>query len=408
MELRHPIILAVAVVGAGVLTWLNLRYVKEEVGPPAGVAAVAANPVPPLPARTVESERNDGADRGPDLGPPQAGAARAPDDAPDDAPTDVIDPCASEAIRCADRAVPKKSARSFRRAARKAREQGDPYGSICVARDHVESDDPTVAGGAWLEIARSWNAGGCRDESLAALRSGLEILPAGADRDSACALCAELADEVCAPCVAPPEADAGIDEGAVEEAVHEEAQGPTDTPATEPAEPIVVDAAAPVTSPAPTTPVSFSTRCRGAAVKPLDDGVRIEGGWCFYIALPNPPKTDHVIELEVRLHSGRGYGVWFAGAWSGDSVTAPAAQYDAGAGGIKFVAYPDTETSVAPMRRAKIDGGWHRWRIERAGSRVTLSLDGDVILERDVTGRNQFGLRTWNAAIDVRNATVTR
>jgi len=172
------------------------------------------------------------------------------------------------------------------------------------------------------------------------------------------------------------------------------------------------------TAPSQPTGVPESRRAHGRAfsirsscrdeVRVSDTAFTVSGGWCFYLVEPAPTTAQQSVTFRARLLSGRGYGLWFGGRWNDGHVRATGIQYDAGAGGIKFLQYPETEAGFLPVLSTATDRDWHNWRIERRDGWDSVWLDGTRIFHRgsDIENR-EFGFRTWDTAADIADLTVS-
>lgn len=137
--------------------------------------------------------------------------------------------------------------------------------------------------------------------------------------------------------------------------------------------------------------------------------VRILGGVgdCFFVVTPAPAATDYTLELDTRLAEGPGFGIWMRGSYDNGSVVSLGIQYDPGAGGLKFVHYPDTASSLHFLNHA-CDREWHHWKLIGSSGTTRALLDGVQVLEFSgggVTG-SQFGFRTWGGKFELRKLQV--
>jgi hypothetical protein len=132
------------------------------------------------------------------------------------------------------------------------------------------------------------------------------------------------------------------------------------------------------------------------------------GAECFYAVVPAPASPDYVLELEARLVEGLGYGIWFRGAMEQGEVVALAVQFDPGAGGLKFLHYPEMNNAFR-FSQYPCDHSWHRWKLVGSGGTTTVQLDGETVLEGVVGGVSgtRFGFRTWGGTMELRNVVVT-
>jgi hypothetical protein len=143
------------------------------------------------------------------------------------------------------------------------------------------------------------------------------------------------------------------------------------------------------------------TTCSSSSTQMTADGAILGGAGCFFLV--DYPicdgaacHTDYTLDVDAKLDSGGGYGVWFRGSWSTSTVRAVGVQYDTGAGGIKFLHYPETENAFKFMS-GTLDSDWHHWRLIGSGSRVQVYLDGELQLDttNEPASGSSFGFRTW-------------
>jgi hypothetical protein len=88
-------------------------------------------------------------------------------------------------------------------------------------------------------------------------------------------------------------------------------------------------------------------------------------------------------------------------------VSAFGVQYDPGAGGIKFLNYPETEVDYFPRLTIQTDNQWHEWQLMGRGDEVVVSFDGHVILQRIIPPMGtQLGFRTWRGLVDIRDVAI--
>jgi len=135
------------------------------------------------------------------------------------------------------------------------------------------------------------------------------------------------------------------------------------------------------------------------SVEIISDGFRLGDGWCFY-KIDYPVNTnDYSLEFDAKLESRSGYGIWFRGNYS-DNVKSFGVQFDPGAGGLKFLKYPETESAFY-HKRYNCDNNWHHWKLHGKGSNVKVFLDGDLIFDRNdiPASGSDFGFRTWRGKV---------
>jgi hypothetical protein len=143
------------------------------------------------------------------------------------------------------------------------------------------------------------------------------------------------------------------------------------------------------------------------SVEILSNGFRLGDGWCFY-KIDYPVKTnDYSLEFDAKLESRSGYGIWFRGNYS-DRVRSFGVQFDPGAGGLKFLKYPETESAFY-FKRYHCDNNWHHWKLYGKGANVKVFLDGNVILDRNdiPSSGTDFGFRTWRGKVNVKNLKIS-
>jgi hypothetical protein len=160
-------------------------------------------------------------------------------------------------------------------------------------------------------------------------------------------------------------------------------------------------------SPAADAGAGIVSSCQGTVA---DRGeVQVLGGTgdCFFVVNPAPATTDYTLELDTRLVDGPGFGIWIRGSYVDGSVAGLGVQYDPGAGGLKFVHYPDTAARVRFLDHA-CDKGWHHWELIGSVGTTRVRLDGVQVL--DFSGGGvfgvQFGFRTWGGRFELRKLRV--
>jgi hypothetical protein len=147
------------------------------------------------------------------------------------------------------------------------------------------------------------------------------------------------------------------------------------------------------------------TNCQ-SSVEILNNSFRLGSGWCFYKIDFPVQSNDYTFEFDAKLESESGYGIWFRGAYS-DRVNSFGVQFDPGAGGIKFLKYPETESAFYSLRY-NCDNSWHHWKLYGKGSTVKVFLDGNLILDRKdiLNSGSDFGFRTWRGKVLIKNITI--
>lgn len=159
---------------------------------------------------------------------------------------------------------------------------------------------------------------------------------------------------------------------------------------------------------------TITSTCSSSSVQMSSDGAALGGAACVFLV--NYPMcdgtfchSDYTLDLDAKLDSGGGYGVWFRGSWNSGAVHALGVQYDTGAGGIKFLHYPETESAFKFTSYA-LDSAWHHWQLVGAGSRVQVYLDGALLLDSssEPASGASFGFRTWwSNTMEFRNLVVS-
>jgi hypothetical protein len=131
----------------------------------------------------------------------------------------------------------------------------------------------------------------------------------------------------------------------------------------------------------------------------------------FMYALPTLQAKNYVCEVEGRSTvDWDGYAVVFRATPSGDEAPKGYGfQYDPGAGGLKLVRYPDTESDFRPFVEKSLDTNWHRLRVEARGSLFKCYMDNELIF--DFTDgeypQGSIGLRVWRIESQIRSVKVT-
>lgn len=136
--------------------------------------------------------------------------------------------------------------------------------------------------------------------------------------------------------------------------------------------------------------------------------IQILEGDCFFVVMPTPSTTDYSVEVDARLAEGGGYGLWLRGTYTDGYVLALGVQYDAGAEGLKYMHYPETNGSIR-FQKYPCDQEWHHWKLVGQAGTTTIVLDGKQQLEfagGGVSGA-QYGFRTWGGRLEVRNLVMT-
>jgi hypothetical protein len=143
-----------------------------------------------------------------------------------------------------------------------------------------------------------------------------------------------------------------------------------------------------------------------SSIKILTDSVTLGSGWCFYKVEYPINSSNYSLQFDAKLDKGDGYGIWFRGNYGNGRVESLGVQYDPGAGGIKFVKYPETELSFHHIKY-KCDNNWHRWVLDGNESNVKVFLDEKLLYEGNIKSQgSNFGFRTWRGTVQIKNIKI--
>lgn len=146
----------------------------------------------------------------------------------------------------------------------------------------------------------------------------------------------------------------------------------------------------------------------------INNGVDADNRWGMATAPYRPRTIDFAVEAEFRVDGpGCGYSFGFVvrspqpreGIWAGYYANCTNDVY------ISIDGIPETTGGQGVSSgRYKLDGGWHRLRIEVQGNAITFFVD-DNIVSNGVNNRRlssgSVGLWSWHTQVSVRNFRVT-